>query len=145
MKSGKILKTETGWWVKYFDYKKNQDGTAHGKPVEVLLEVEPAQVGQLDALGRDDARVEFEEVRLEKDPDRGWIEPATALKKKSALPSQNFARLVLRTQAEIDSDFLETLREFAWEMWKAGAIAEDQRRESFDRFYSDFSGSAQGN
>jgi hypothetical protein len=47
--------------------------------------------------------------------------------------------------AEKEREFLETLREFAWEMWKAGAIAEDQRRESFDRFYSDFSGSAQEN
>jgi hypothetical protein len=141
---GKLHKTETGWWVKYISYNKKADGTAHGKPVEVLLEVEPAQTNQVDALSIGGAQVEFVEVLLQKDPERGWTESMSS-KKKSDLPTQTFARLVLRTQAEIDSEFLETLREFAWEMWKAGATADDQRRESFDRFYSDFTESTQGN
>jgi hypothetical protein len=145
MKSGRLTKTENGWWIAHLDYKKKPDGTAHGKPVEVLLEVDPGQIDTIETMRLRDTQVEFQEVLLHKDPDWGWIEPDKALKNKSELPSQNFARLILRSQAEIDSDFLETLREFAWEMWKAGATAEDQRRESFDRFYSDFSESAQGN
>jgi hypothetical protein len=139
MKSGRLTKTETGWWVAHLDYKKKPDGTAHGKPVEALLEVDPGQISQLETLGLNGSQVEFEEVLLHKDPDLGWIEKSGSSKKRETLPTQTFARLSLRTQAEIDSDFLETLREFAWEMWKAGATAEDQRRESFDRFYEGYS------
>lgn len=145
MKSGRLTKTETGWWIVHLDYKKKPDGTAHGKPVEVLLEVDPGQTATIETMGLRDTQVEFQEILLHKDPDLGWIEKPGSSKKRGETPTQAFARLSLRTQAEIDSDFLETLREFAWEMWKAGAIAEDQRRESFDRFYSDFSESSQGN
>lgn len=140
MKSGKLNKTETGWWITYFDYNKKSDGTAHGKPIEVLLEVDPSQAAQIEALELTGESVEFQEILLQKDPESGWIEKSGSDKKREVLPTQTFARLVPRAKTE--SDFLETLREFAWEMWKAGAIAEDQRRESFDRFYLDFSESA---
>lgn len=139
MKIGRLDKTETGWWIAYLDYTKKPDGTAHGKPIEVLLEVDPEQTSQLETLSLSEAQVEFQEVILQKDPDAGWIEILGSGKKLETLPTQTFARLSLRTQEEIDFDFLETLREFAWEMWKAGAIAEDQRRESFDRFYDGYS------
>lgn len=144
MRIGRLVKTETGWWVKYLDYKKNADGTAHGKPIEVSLEVETAQTAKLETLALGDSQVEFEEVLLQKDPEAGWTEIKPS-KKRGELPVQKFARLSFKSQAQIDSEFLETLREFAWEMWKAGAIAEDQRRESFDQFYSDFSDSTQVN
>ena len=41
----------------------------------------------------------------------------------------------------IEAKFLETLREFAWEVWKASAKSDDQSRETFDKFYTDLSNS----
>jgi hypothetical protein len=130
MRKGTLHKTPGGWIVKYSDYAKNSDGTAYGSPIPTAMPIVPDQIELCNSIPMADGlTVSFDEDLTYSDREGTFARLIT-----TDLPK------VAPSKEEVEREFLETLREFAWEMWKAGATAEDQRREFFDKFYTDYTG-----
>lgn len=145
MRKGTLHKNSEGWRVSYVDYQKRADGTAYGSPVEKSIELDPNQIELCESIpGVDGRQVSFDEVRLWKSPDAGWVKTPPAGQKRFTLPYADFAQIHLsesdKEQVQIEAKLIKALREFAWEVWKAAATADDQSRKSFDQFYTDLSG-----
>jgi hypothetical protein len=146
MRTGILHKSTEGWLIKYNDYQTKPDGTAYGSPVERSRPIDPNQVELCESLPTAEGRtVSFEEIRLWKIPEGDWVKTMPADKSRHSSEPGDFAQIRLNESEErrskIEAEFIETLREFAWEVWKASAKSDDQSRDTFDKFYTDLSNS----
>lgn len=132
--------------MRFYDYQTKSDGTAYGSPIESSIEVDPAQFELCESSApADGIEISFGMIRLWKSPDLGWTKSLPKGESRSLLQHRDFAEIKFPERDKeadlIEAKFLETLREFAWEVWKASAKSDDQSRETFDKFYTDLSNS----